>query len=122
MTKTILYIADIAAELARTPKAVRGLIERNKIPKIKKIGGRIAITAEDFAQWLADGDQKSSTPPPKALKSPRVPSGSRPSLHSLIAAVREVADFWQQLTAALEAEALRSALRDLPPPPPPKPL
>jgi len=106
-TQSVLSVEEIAQEIARSPKAVRGLIERGGIPKIKKIGGRVCITLTDLAEWLDQGDQPKTKPAKTPVTPPVTPPRRLPSMLKTIMAARTQAEFLNDLANALEAIELK---------------
>jgi excisionase family DNA binding protein len=48
----LLTVADVAALLRTSPKAVYCLVERRQLPGVARIGRRVLIRRDDLLDWL----------------------------------------------------------------------
>ena len=49
---TYLTVAETAAFLRKSPKAVYALIERGSLPWVRRIGRGILVNQQDLVHWL----------------------------------------------------------------------
>ena len=48
----LLTVPDVAAILRTTPKAVYAMIERRRLPGVRRIGRRVLIARAELLHWL----------------------------------------------------------------------
>ncbi|MEI7431109.1 MAG: helix-turn-helix domain-containing protein [Betaproteobacteria bacterium] len=109
--KEFLFVDDIAAILSRSPKAIRSLVERGKLPQAnKKRGGRVGCTVSEMAEFLSEGDEPllgRKKPPRDTSKFILKPPTSRGSLAAMIVAARIQSEFAFALALELERISLQ---------------
>ena len=111
--REFLFVDDIAEILARSPKAIRSMIDRGKMPQAKKRGGRIGLTVMEMAEFLSEGDESSygRKKQPKTTRSFILNPRSSPlDFSKAIAVARIQAEFATALANALEAISLRGKI------------
>lgn len=109
--KSVLYADEIAELLGKSEQALANIKHRGGLPfPVKKIGGRLAVSLYDVADWLAS--EPSETASPEAKPAPGSPSRVPPparrraSLGKALLALRAQIDFLSEVFAGFEAISL----------------
>lgn len=111
----VLYPEDLAKILAKAPN-VETLLCSGGLPlKVVEQGDRPAVSIYETALWLAGGESQQSQTTEAAAPAPEAskPYRRRPSLGRALLALRVqqnfLAELWNELEAALIAEAAEDA-------------
>ena len=113
----VLYAADIAQELKTTPGAVYKLLDRGGLGvEVLEVGARLAVSVEEWVDFLA-GERSSKSKKPKKAAEPATATPDLPKpkyqvnkdIAKAMSLLRGQRDFYAQLEAELERLVLGDA-------------
>lgn len=109
--QSVLYVEDLAEELDKSEDAVRALNSRNGLPfDLEKVGGKLAISIFDYADWLANPDAVKKPKKASDKEKPEIaaPARKRKSLGVLVNQFQMQAEFLSELSKQIEKRLIAS--------------